>query len=44
MKNLVKAKVNPVDMKIGITTFKGLGNGRLLIYTKKKEIDALTKQ
>ena len=29
MKTLVKTKVNPVDMKIGITTFKGLRNGRL---------------
>jgi len=27
MKNLVKTKLNPVDMKIGITTFKGLRNG-----------------
>jgi len=27
MKNLVKTKVNAVDMKIGITTFKGLSNG-----------------
>jgi len=27
MKTLVKTKVNPVDMKIGITTFKGLRNG-----------------
>jgi hypothetical protein len=29
MKALVKTKVNPVEMKIGITTFKGLRNGRL---------------
>jgi len=44
MKTLVKTKVNPVEMKIGITTFKGLRNGRLLIETQnKKEIDALSK-
>jgi hypothetical protein len=44
IKNLVKTKVNPVDMKIGITTFKGLRNGRLLIETRNKtEIDALSK-
>ena len=36
MKNLVKTKVNPVDMKIGMTTFKGLRNGRLLIETQNK--------
>ena len=27
MKTLVKTKVNPVEMQIGITTFKGLRNG-----------------
>jgi predicted small secreted protein len=27
MKTLVKTKVNPIEMKIGITTFKGLRNG-----------------
>jgi len=44
MKTLVKTKVNPVEMTIGITTFKGLRNGRLLIETQnKKEIDALSK-
>jgi len=38
-------KVNPVEMKNGITTFKGLRNGRLLIKTQnKKEIHALRKQ
>jgi len=43
IKKLVKTKVNPVDM-IGITTFKGLRNGRLLIVTQNKtEIDALSK-
>jgi len=36
MKALVKTKVNPVEMKIGITTFKGLRNGRLLIETQNK--------
>ena len=35
-KNLVKTKVNPVDMKIGITTFKGLRNGQLLLETQNK--------
>jgi hypothetical protein len=44
MKTLVKTKVNPVDMKIGITTFKGLRNGRLLIETQSKnEFEALSK-
>jgi len=44
MKTLVKTKVNPVEMKVGITTFEGLRNGRLLIETQnKKEIDALRK-
>jgi len=44
MKTLFKTKVNPVDMKVGITTFKGLRNGRLLIVTyNKQEIDALSK-
>jgi hypothetical protein len=43
MMTLVKTKVNPVDMKLGITAFKGLRNGRLLIETQsKKEIDALS--
>jgi len=36
MKTLVKTKVNPVGMKIGITTFKGLRNGRLLTETHNK--------
>jgi hypothetical protein len=45
IKNLVKSKVNPVDMKIGITTFKGLRNGRLLIETQNKtELDALSNK
>jgi len=44
MKTLVKTKVNPVGMKIGITTFKGLRNRRLLSEThNKQEIDALSK-
>jgi len=44
MKTLVKTKVNPVDMKIGITSFKGLRNGRLITETQNKlEIDALRK-
>jgi hypothetical protein len=36
MKALVKTKVNPVEMKIGITTFKGLRNGRTLLKLKIK--------
>jgi len=44
MKALVKTRVNPVEMKIGITTFKGLRNGRLLIETQNKnETDVLSK-
>jgi hypothetical protein len=44
MKTHVKTNMNPVEVKIEITTFKGLRNGRLLIETQnKKEIDALSK-
>ena len=44
MKTLVKTKVKPVDMKIGITTFKGFRIGRLLTEThNKQEIDSLSK-
>ena len=44
MKTFVKAKVNPVYMKIEIVTLQSLGNGRLLIEThNKQEIDALSK-
>jgi hypothetical protein len=44
MRALVKTKVNPVEIKIGITTFKGFRNRRLLIETQSKnEIDALSK-
>ena len=44
MKTLVKTKVNAVDMKIGITTFKGPRNGQLLTEIhNKQEIDALSQ-
>jgi hypothetical protein len=44
MKTLVKTNVNPVDIKTGITTFKGLRNGRILIEThNKQKIDAVSK-
>ena len=44
MKAMVKTKVNPVKMRIGITTFKGLRNGRLLIETyNRNEIEVLSK-
>jgi len=44
MKTLVKTKVNPVDMKIGIRTFTELGNRWLLIEThNKEEIDTLNQ-
>ena len=33
MKTLVKTNMKPVEIKMGITTFKGLRNGRLLIET-----------
>jgi len=44
MKTPVTTDLNPVDMKIGITIFKGLRNGLLLIEThNKQEINALSK-
>jgi len=44
MKAMVKTKVNPVEMRIDITTFKGLRNGRLLIEThNRNEIEVLSK-
>jgi len=44
MKTLGETKVNPVDMKIGITTFKALRNGRLLTETQNKlEIENRSK-
>ena len=44
MKAMLKTKVNPVEMRIGITTFKGLRNGRLLIEThNRNEIKVLSK-
>jgi hypothetical protein len=44
MKTLVKTNMNPVEIKIEITTFKGFRNGQLLLETQnKKEIDVLSK-
>jgi len=36
MKAMVKTKVNPVEMRIGIIIFKGLRNGRLQIETHNR--------
>jgi len=44
MKVMVKTKVNPVEMRIGITTFKGLRNGQLLTEThNRNETEVLSK-
>ena len=43
-KQLLKAKINPTEIKVGINTFKTLNSGRVLIETNsKEEIEALEK-
>jgi hypothetical protein len=37
IKNLIRAKIDPVNMKIGIRTFKSLKNGNVLIEADRKE-------
>ncbi|PSN53931.1 hypothetical protein C0J52_02407 [Blattella germanica] len=37
MKSLIKTKINPTAMKIGISSFKALKNGNLIIETEHKE-------
>jgi len=45
MKRLIKSKINPVNMKIGIRTFKSFKNGNILIVAdSKEEKDTLNSQ
>jgi hypothetical protein len=45
IKRLIKAKIDPVNMKIGIRTFKSLSNGSILIEAdSKEEIKTLNTQ
>jgi hypothetical protein len=37
IKGLLKSKVNPTDIKVGINSFKALTDGRVLITTSSKE-------
>jgi hypothetical protein len=37
IKNLLRAKIDPVNMKIGIKTFRSLKNGNVLIEADSKE-------
>jgi hypothetical protein len=37
IKDLLKTKINPTEIKVGITAFKSLENGRVLIETNSKE-------
>jgi hypothetical protein len=37
IKELIKAKINPTEMKVGISTFKTLKDGRILIKAVSKE-------
>ena len=44
IKQLLKAKINPTEINVGINTFKTLNSGRVLIETNsKEEIEALEK-
>jgi len=44
IKGLIKPKINPTEIKVGINTFKSLKNGKVLIETNsKEEIEALGK-
>ena len=37
IKELIKSKINPTEMKVGISTFKALKDGRILIEAGSKE-------
>jgi hypothetical protein len=37
IKKILKTKINPTDIKVGIDTLKSLADGRVLITTSKKE-------
>jgi hypothetical protein len=42
IKDLLKAKINPTEIKVGINTFKSLKRSKVLIETNsKEEIEAL---
>jgi len=44
IKGLLKSKINPTEIKVGINTFKSLKNGQVLIETNsKEELEALEK-
>jgi hypothetical protein len=44
IKGLLKSKINPTEIKVGMNTFKSLKNGKVLIETNRKEkIEALEK-
>jgi hypothetical protein len=44
IKGLIKSKINPTKIKVGINTFKSLKDGKVLIETNsKEEIEALEK-
>ena len=44
-RTLIKSKVNPTQMKVGISALKTLKNGQLLIESeKKRELEALCKK
>ena len=44
IKKLLKTKINPTEIKVGINTFKSLKNGRVIIETNNKErIEVLEK-
>jgi hypothetical protein len=45
IKKLIRTKIDPINMKIGIRTFKNLKNGNVLIEAdNKKEIEMLNTQ
>jgi hypothetical protein len=37
IKETLKSKINPTDIKVGINSFKALTDGRVLITTSRKE-------
>jgi hypothetical protein len=44
IKGILKTKINPTEIKVGINTFKSLKNGTVLIETNsKEELEALEK-
>ncbi|KAJ4434170.1 hypothetical protein ANN_31046 [Periplaneta americana] len=44
MKTLIKTKLNPTELKVGVSSFKALKNGNLVIETQNKvETDTICK-